>query len=277
MEKQKRSSSGIVLVVVGGILAVTFVFPVFFSFMSALKSNGEILRNPIALPAGLNLQNFAFLLGKTRFVEAFWHSAFLTVTSEILIVMVIPMAAYGIERRASRTTSLVFVYFIMGMMIPFQAYMIPLFRELKFIGLFGTLPAPIVVYVSGSTGFGTLLFTSFLKTVPREIDEAAQIDGATPFVTFWRLVFPLLTPATASLIILNGLGIWNDFLLPLLVLPLNQAKTINVEIYQYVDQFASRWDVVFAGTVCAIVPVLVVFIFLQKYFVKGITAGSAKG
>lgn len=267
----------VVLFAVVLLLALAVLFPVLFSVMSAFKTNGEILRNPIAPPSALRLDNFVYLMQKTRFPEALANSAFLTITAEVLILFVIPMAAYGIERCRSRVTSFLYVLFLAGMMVPFQVYMIPLFKELKLFGLFGNHAGPLVVYLSGATSFGVLLFVSFLKGVPREIEESATIDGAGPFKTFWIIVFPLLAPCTASLIVLNGMGIWNDFLMPMLVLPSAQAKTVNVEIYSFVGEFASRWDVVFAGVVCAMAPVLVVFLSLQQFFIKGITAGAAKG
>jgi raffinose/stachyose/melibiose transport system permease protein len=187
------------------------------------------------------------------------------------------MAAYCIERGNKKITNVIYIYFLMSMMIPFQAYMIPLFRQMKFMGLFGTMAGPVVIYLAGAVSFGCLLFTSFLKGIPIEIEEAARIDGCGSLRTFWSIVFPLLKPVTASMVVLNGLGIWNDFLMPMLVLPAGEPKTVNVEIFSFVDQFASRWDIVFAGVVAGIIPVLIVFLSLQQYFVKGITAGAAKG
>lgn len=259
------------------VLAFLFVFPVLFSIMSAFKTNGEILRDPIALPSALRLDNFVYLFQKTRFAEALVNSTFLTLSAEALIIFIIPMAAYGIERCKSRLTNALYVLFLVGMMVPFQVYMIPLFKELKTFGLFGNHFGPLLVYLSGACSFGILLFVSFIKGVPKEIEESAKIDGAGAFKTFWVIVFPLLAPCTASLVVLNGMGIWNDFLMPMLVLPSAHAKTINVEIYSFVGEFASRWDVVFAGVAVAMLPVLVIFLFLQRYFIKGISAGAAKG
>lgn len=259
------------------VLALIFLAPVFFAIISAFKSNGEILKSPMALPKSLYLQNFKDLFAQSDFVTAIKHSIILTVISEVLIVCVVPMAAYGIERRSTRVTGLIYTYFLAGMMIPFHLYMFPLFKEMKMFGIFGTLAGPIVCYISGSVAFGTLLYCSFLKGVPLEIEEAAQIDGCNPFQTFWKVTFPLLGPCTASMVVLNGLGIWNDFLMPYLALPSDKAKTITVEVYSFVGQYTARWDIVFAGTVCSIVPALIIFILLQKYFVKGITAGAAKG
>lgn len=266
-----------VLLAVVIILAVMFLFPTFYAFMSSLKTNGEILKDSMALPSRLNLDNFVYLFQETEFPRALMNSAILTVVSMVLIIIVVPMAAYGIERKQSRATKAVYSIFIAGMMIPFQVYMVPLFKQLKVLGLYGTLLGPIIIYVAGAGCFGTLLYCSFIRGIPKELEEAAAIDGCGRFRTFWQIVFPLLKPCTSSLIIINGLGIWNDYLMPSLVLNSDTGATINVEIFSFVDQFTSRWDVVFAGTVCAMLPILIVFLCLQKHFVKGVAAGAVKG
>lgn len=275
--RKKLQTAHILLFALTIVLAVLFLAPMFFAMISAFKTNGEILKNPMALPTGFYLKNFYDLFSQSDFATAIYHSLILTVVSEVLIVCVVPMAAYAIERRKSKWTSMIYIYFLTGMMIPFHLYMFPLFKEMKLLGIFGTLIGPIVCYISGSVAFGSLLYCSFLKGVPLDIEEAAAIDGCTPFQTFWQVTFPLLGPCTASMVVLNGLGIWNDFLMPYLSLPSNKAKTITVEVFSFVGQYTARWDIVFAGTVCSIVPALVIFILLQKYFVKGITAGAAKG
>ena len=274
---EKIKPGQIVLFIVTVLLAILFLYPVFFALISAFKSNGDILKNPIALPTSFYTQNFQDLFAQSDFATAILHSVFLTVVSEVLIVCIVPMAAYGIERRKSKTTSLIYTYFLAGMMIPFHLYMFPLFKEMKVFHIFGNMVGPIVCYISGSIAFGTLLYCSFLKGIPLEIEEAAQIDGCTPFQTFWKVTFPLLGPCTGSMVILNGLGIWNDYLMPYLALPSGKAKTITVEIASFVGQYTARWDIVFAGTVISIVPALIIFCMFQKYFVKGITAGAAKG
>ncbi|MBO5621578.1 MAG: carbohydrate ABC transporter permease, partial [Butyrivibrio sp.] len=214
---------------------------------------------------------------QSDFATAIVHSVVLTTLSEILIIIVVPLSAFGIERRGSKVTRIIYTYFLAGMMIPFHLYMFPLFKELKIFRLFGHMAGPIVIYVSGAIAFGTLLYCSFLKGIPLEIEEAAMIDGCSPFRTFWNITFPLLGPCTASMVILNGLGIWNDYLMPYLVLPSGKAKTITVEIASFVGQYTARWDIVFAGTVISMVPALAIFMLFQKYFVNGITAGAAKG
>ncbi|WP_159886892.1 carbohydrate ABC transporter permease [Paenibacillus puerhi] len=259
------------------VLAVLFCFPIYFSVISAFKTNGEILRDAVAFPSSFYVDSFVYLWTKTRFPAAMMNSAILTLSSIVFMVLLIPMAAYAIERTGKKWTNAVYVYYLAGMMIPFQVYMIPLFKQMKTLGLYGTLTAPVLIYISGSVGMGVLLYTSFIKGIPIEIEEAAAIDGCSKVRTFWQIVFPLLGPCTASMVVLQGLGIWNDFLMPSLILPSDKAKTMIVEIFKFVGELASQWDMVFAGTVISIIPVLIAFLFLQKYFVKGIAAGATKG
>ena len=283
MSKIKRSRNRVKpWQVVGfvGMIIVSFIFnfPVVMSFMSAFKTNGEILRNPVAFPEGLYLGNFEFLFSRTGVPTAFLNTLFLTIASEIVIVLVVAMSSYAIARRPSRWTRAIYSFFLAGMMIPFQAYMISLFKQMNALGLFGTFTGAIIIYLSGSVAFGTLLYVSFIRTtIPVEIEEAACIDGANPLQLFWRIVFPLLSPCTASLVVLNGLGIWNDFLMPALMLMSKPTSTLNVEIFYFVGQFKTRWGVVFAGAVICIVPAIILFVALQKYFIKGIAAGAVKG
>lgn len=276
-EKKKVGIGSVILLFIAIVLAILFLYPVLFALISAFKSNGEILKNPVAFPSKFYLQNFIDLFQQSDFATAIRNSLILTIVSEVIIVCIVPMAAYGIERSESKITKIIYTYFLAGMMIPFHLYMFSLFKEMKMFGLFGNMFGPIVSYVAGSIAFGSLLYCSFLKGIPLEIEEAAKIDGCTAFQTFWKVTFPLLGPCTGSMVILNGLGIWNDYLMPYLVLPSGKAKTITVEIASFVGQYSARWDIVFAGTIVSILPALLIFCMFQKYFVKGIMAGAAKG
>lgn len=271
------TTGNIIIFIVTLFIAIIFAFPIFFNIMSAFKSNSDILRDAIAFPTELYTESFKYLLTKTDYPRAMLNSAILTVGSIVAMVVIIPMAAYAIERTDKKWTNAIYVFFLFGMMVPFQVYMIPLFKQLNVMGLFGNLLGPIMIYIAGSVGFGVLLYTSFLKGIPREIEESAEIDGCTRFGIFWRIVFPLLGPVTASMVVLQGLGIWNDFLMPMLVLPSGETKTMIVELFYYVGEFSSRWDMIFAGTTMSLVPVLIAFLSLQKYFVKGVSSGAIKG
>jgi raffinose/stachyose/melibiose transport system permease protein len=260
------------------IIAFFFAFPLFMTFMSAFKSQGDILADPAAFPTSLYLGNFEFLFQRTPILQALVNTFLLTLVSQVVIIIVVPMSSYVLARKKSKWATAVYLFFLMGMMIPFQAFMIPLFRQLQFIGLFGTYPGIVIIYLAGSVAFGTLLYTSFIKTtIPFEIEEAALIDGANSLQVFWRIVFPLLAPCTASMVVLNGLNVWNDYLMPMLMLIGRQVSTLIVHIFFFVGQYNTRWGIVFAGAVITIVPAIAIFIALQKYFIKGIAAGAVKG
>lgn len=276
MRGKRWKTSDVLLLILCLVLAVLFFFPVFFVLISAFKTNGEILRSPLAMPSSFYLGNFKYLWEKTNIPEAAVNSLVLTVISCLLIIAFVPMSSYVIERRGGKFGAFFYPYFLAGMMIPFQAYMIPLFRELRVLRLFGTMTGPVLIYISGATCFGTLLYCSFIRGVPKEIEESASIDGASPFYTFWNIVFPLLKPCTASMVILQGVSIWNDFLMPMMVMPANRPKTLNVEIYSFIGEFQVRYDVLFSGAFVSIVPVIVLFAFLQKYFISGIMSGAVK-
>jgi len=258
------------------VVAFIIVFPVLFAFISAFKTNGEIMANPLSLPKSFYMDNFIRLFEETKFFKAFLNSTIITVVSLILIVLIIPMAAYPLARNSGKFYYVMYLYFIMAFMIPFQTYMIPLFEQLHAFGLIGNIYGVINQYIAFSVSIAVLLYTSFIRGIPYELEEAAEIDGANKFKTFWKIIFPLLTPTTFTIIVLQGLGIWNDFLLPLLIMSGMDVKTINVELYQFIGLYSAQWGILFAGTVVAILPMLIVFTFAQGYFVKGITAGAVK-
>jgi len=274
--KTKWKASDVIILLAVIILALVAFFPVFFALISAFKTNGEILKDPVGLPKSLNIKNFQYLFQKTSIPQAALNSVILTVVSCVLIIIFVPMSSYVVERRGGRFRGFFYPFFLAGMMIPFQAYMIPLFKELRMLHLFGTMLGPILIYISGAASFGTLLYCSFIRGVPKEIEESASIDGANPFMGFWRIVFPLLKPCTASMIILQGVGIWNDFLMPMMVMPANRPKTINVEIFSFIGEFQVRYDVLFSGTFVAVAPIIIIFACLQKYFISGIMSGAVK-
>src|SRR5690625_54392 len=275
-KKEKYTMSQWLIFILAIVVAFIIVFPVLFAFISAFKTNGEIMANPLSLPKSFYMDNFIRLFEETKFFKAFLNSTIITVVSLILIVLIIPMAAYPLARKSGKFYYVMYLYFIMAFMIPFQTYMIPLFEQLHAFGLIGNIYGVINQYIAFSVSIAVLLYTSFIRGIPYELEEAAEIDGANKFKTFWKIIFPLLTPTTFTIIVLQGLGIWNDFLLPLLIMSGMDVKTINVELYQFIGLYSAQWGILFAGTVVAILPMLIVFTFAQGYFVKGITAGAVK-
>ena len=162
-------------------------------------------------------------------------------------------------------------------MIPFQLSMIPLYRMLKMLHLINTHFGVILIYIALTIPFSIFLYVGFLKGIPKELEESALIDGCGPFRTFAKIVFPLMKPVTASIVITNSLTVWNDFLVPLLYLQARENRTIPVAIFNFTGQYNNNWAMIFAAIVLSALPLVVAFLFLQKHFIKGIVGGAVKG
>jgi raffinose/stachyose/melibiose transport system permease protein len=186
------------------------------------------------------------------------------------------MAGYILVRTPGRISWLIFVVIVSSMIIPFHSIMIPLIIVIKSLGLSNSIPGIIFVYWGLGCNFAIFLYHGFVKTIPRELEESAVIDGCTPFQTFFRIVLPLLAPVTSTILVLDALWIWNDFLLPLLMLQRKAVKTIPLSQYVFFGQYYSEWGLALAGLTLAVVPIIIFYVFMQKYIVKGITAGAIK-
>ncbi len=186
------------------------------------------------------------------------------------------MAAYPLARVMSKLSTTVFWIVLVGMMIPFQVALIPLYQTMRDLGLLGSLASLILFYTGSQVPFSVFLYTGFLRTLERDYEEAAALDGAGTFRTFASIVFPLLRPITGTVIILNAITVWNDFLVPLLYLSGTPQQTVTVALYAFVGQFVSNWPVVFAGLVISVAPVLLVYFLMQRQIIKGF-AGGLKG
>lgn len=272
---KSRSDFFVTLILI--FFSILILVPLYVAFITAFKTNSEILAHPLSLPRELYLDNFLTIFTRKGFGLAVLNSIFITIVSLGLQLILVPMAAYPIARWETKLNKTVYLLFIAGMMIPFQVIMIPLVQLLKSIGFLGNYLGIISIYVSGAPCFGVLLFVGFLKGIPRELDESGVVDGCSYFMIFWKIIFPLLKPCTMTLIIFNTVGIWNDFLCPILVMNGSMGQTITVAIYSFVARYANEWGPIFAGSVVIMLPMVVLYLSLQKYFIKGLTAGAVKG
>ncbi len=264
------------LVVLLAAAAVTLL-PLYVAVITAFKTNGEILARPLALPSGLYLANFATVFSRKGFGLALFNSVFITSVSLAAQLVLVPMASYPIARWRTKLNGFVYVLFTAGLMIPFQVIMIPLVQQLKAMHLLGGYAGIIAVYVSGAPSFGVLLFVGFLRGVPSELDESGLMDGAGYLRIFWSIVFPMLKPCTMTLLIFNTVGIWNDFLCPILIMNGKNGQTITTAVYSFVARYANEWGSIFAGSIIVVLPIVLLYLSLQRYFVKGLTAGAMKG
>lgn len=231
----------------------------------------------MGLPSGLNLDNYARLFQQTEFGEALLNTVIITGGTIVVLILLVPMAAYGVERMGGTASRWVYLFFIAGLMIPFQVRMIPLVKGMNEVGLYGSLTSVILVHLGGAISFGVLLYCSFIKSVPIEVEEAAHMDGAGRLRTFWAIVFPMLMPVTSAFIIIQALGLWNDFFIPLVFLDSSSAGTINVAINRMMGLLTSQWELIYAGAILAIIPSVIIFAAFQRYFIKGMSIGAVKG
>ena len=274
---KKLTAGQIVVMAVLAVLVLIVASPVVYAFLNSFRSYAEITVDPMGLPTQFTLDNYIQLFQQTDYGEALLNTLIITVATVVLLVAIVPMAAYGIERVGGRTSRFLYILFIAGLMIPFQVRMIPLVKGFDEVGLYSTLTSVILVHLGGAASFGILLYCSFIKGIPIEVEEAAHVDGAGRLRTFWSIVFPMLLPVTSAFVIIQALGLWNDFFIPLVFLDSSSAGTINVAINRMVGLLTSQWQLIYTGAILAIIPSVAIFAAFQRYFIKGMSVGAVKG
>ncbi|QGQ44389.1 carbohydrate ABC transporter permease [Metabacillus sediminilitoris] len=258
------------------ILGLIFLVPFYFVIVNSVKGFSEILIDAAALPKEILFSNYAKVWEIISFQDAFLNSLIITVFSVTGIVLISSMAAWKMVRTPGKLSKFLFILFVSAMVIPFQTVMIPLMKLGGMLGIMNSIPGIVIMYFGFGVSLSLFLYHGFVKTIPQEIEESARIDGCSQFGVFWRIVFPLLKPITVTVIILNTLWIWNDYLLPLLVLQDAELRTIPLATSSFFAQYTKQWDMGLAALVMGIAPVIVFFLFLQKHIIKGIAAGSIK-
>ncbi|AGA59165.1 ABC-type sugar transport system, permease component [Thermobacillus composti KWC4] len=278
MEQTQRYNARLLAMEIAAVLlALLFLVPFYFVVINSLKSFGDLMRNAAGWPEAFRWDNYARVWEIMKFPRAFMNSLLITVLSNAGLVLISAMAAYRILRRPTVFNRVLFVLFIAAMVIPFQSIMIPLVKVASEVGLMDSRFGLIICYFGFGVSLNLFLYHGFMKSIPLEIEEAAVVDGCTPYGVFWRIVFPLLKPMTITILILNSLWIWNDFLLPLLVLHSADIRTIPLQTYSFFGQYTKQWDLALAGLVLGVAPMVAFFLLMQKHIIAGISAGAVKG
>jgi ABC-type sugar transport system, permease component len=261
------SLEGVMLVV-----ALIFLFPIYVLVNMAIRPASD-LSSPVVPTTAPTFDNFVNAWNAAGLGGAMINSAVVTVVSVGLLVVLSSMAAYPLARVTARWSSATFYLFMIGLLLPFQLGLIPLYKIMRDTGLLGSIVPLIIIYVGLRLPFSLFLYVQFLRQIPIDYEEAAALDGAGPIKTFFQVVFPLLRPVTGTVIILNGLFTWNDFLKPLLYLSGSGNQTIPVAIYTFVGEYATEWQLVFAALIIGALPVLIAFFFIQKSLIQGLASG----
>jgi raffinose/stachyose/melibiose transport system permease protein len=254
-------------------VALLFLFPVYVLVTLSFKSTPEISGGGLGLPSGLETSNYSQAWSVAHLGAALLNSTIITALGLVVLVAVGSTASYYLARKQSRLSYGLYILFLLGIILPFQLALVPLYRMVKDAGLLGSYTSMVIFYTGLQTPFTIFLYTGFLRALPREYGEAALVDGATHWQSFRRVTFPLLRPITGTVIILNAVFIWNDFLTPLIYLGGSPNETIPVVVYQFVGQYVSNWGYIFAAVVLATLPMLLLFLLLQRFVIKGFTSG----
>jgi len=266
----------IVTFLIALLVAFIYIFPFWLILNNSFKAKLAILQSPISLPDNFNLKNFIDAFTRMNYPHALMNSLVITVISGIILIVFPSMLAYYLLRFNYRANKIIFVLLVMSMIIPFQALMIPFVSIYGVLGLLNSRIALVYFYLGFGVALSTFMYHGFIKTLPIALEESAFIDGANRFQIFWYVVFPMLQPITATIAILNALWIWNDFLLPSLVLFLT-ARTLPLSTYSFFGQFTSNYGVAMAGLVLSITPIVIFYLVMQRNIISGITDGAVKG
>jgi len=254
------------------IVALIFMVPIYVLVNLSVRQQTD-LSSPLVPTADPTLENFGLAWVQSGLGQAMVNSAIITVVSVGLLVVLGSLCAYGLARATARWSAPAFYLFMIGLLVPFQLGLVPLYRNFATLGLLGTIAPLIIIYVGIRLPFTLFLYTTFLRQIPGEYEEAAAIDGAGTFQRFRRVVFPLLRPITGTVIILNGLFVWNDFLTPLLYLSGSPNRTVPLAVHSFVNENTTVWPLVFAALLISVIPVLLAFFVFQKTLIQGFASG----
>lgn len=264
------------------LMALIFLSPIYIIFVNSFKNRRELYENTLAFPEEFSLQFYEAAMARMDFFNAFLNSIYVTVVSVIFIVILSSMTAWMLARNANWISTVIFMTLIATMLIPFQTIMMPLMQLVTGITrstgipLYNSLTGLIFMNIGFHAALSVFLYHGFVKSIPVSLEEAATIDGASKFGVFWRVVFPILTPITATVMILNVILIWNDFLLPSLTLVDKSLRTIPLSVFYFFGEFTIEWNMAMAGLTLTIIPVVIFYIISQKYIIKGIGEGAVK-
>lgn len=278
MKKGKRFLLNVLIILVCSV----YLFPIYIVIVNSFKNRAELYENMLALPSKLTFEYYEKAMAKMNFLKAFANSLLVTGISILCIVVLASMTAWMLVRVNHRISNILFMTFVATMLIPFQTLMMPLMqvmgwiRDTLHIPMLDTLGGLIYMNIGFGASMAVFLYHGFIKSIPVSLEEAATIDGCNKFQTFFKIVFPMLKPTTVTVIILDVIWIWNDYLLPSLVISNKDLRTIPLSTAFFFGQFTIQWNLAMAGLMLTIIPVIIFYLLAQKHIIKGVAAGAVK-
>lgn len=272
-----RLAARVAIYLVLGVLAAVFLYPVVLMILTAFKPTPEIFRNPFGLPESWGLDSFEEVWRRAKFGLYLRNSLLITGASALLLLATAAPAAYALARYAFRLRGVLFLFFLAGIMIPIRLGILPLYLLMRDLNLLDTPFSLILTYTASGMPMSVFLLSVFFRNLPRELEDAARIDGCTETQTFWRIMLPLVRPGLATVVIVNVVPWWNDFFFPLLFIQSDTWKTIPLGMQIFFGQHLVNWSLVFSGMVLASLPLLVIYLLMSRQFIAGLTAGAVKG
>lgn len=258
-------------------VGIVFVSPLYLVFVNSVKTVREIYLSPLGLPVEISWNNFGRVMEKIDFGQALKNSLFFVVFGVAGLLVICSMAAYRLARHRTRVNKFVYLLLVSSILVPFQTVMIPLIKIIASIGLYNTRLGVLLAYYGYGIPFAVFLFYGFLSSIPREIEEAALIDGGSLFQVYRCIILPLLKPICVTVAVLDVLWIYNDFLLPFVLISDNELRTLPLVMYTFFTAYERPWDLAMASLTMVLTPAIIMFVILQKQITGGIVSGAVKG
>lgn len=273
----KNRASGLLINTILTILAAVTMFPVYMALVNSVKTQGQMFESVMALPTEFHFENYSQAFNQINLLGSTLNSVIVSLVGIGGIIFAAGLAGYKLSRTPGRLSAFIFIMFVSSMLVPFHSIMISLTRVAKALGLQGTTWGLGIIYIGLGVNMAIFLYHGFVKSVPKELEESAQMDGCGEFQTYFRIIFPLLLPITVTIGILDFLWVWNDFLLPLLMLTNVDRYTLILSTNMLFGEYNKEWSLILAALVLTAIPVVIIYAFCQRFIMEGITEGAVKG
>lgn len=273
--KSKKIFSNTILYLILLIVAACYIIPILMMLFGSVKSSGEVLSFDLSLPKSLHFENYLYVITTGNIFRGYLNSFILTSISTAVSIIIGAFTGIVLSRRNERITTTLYYYFVFGLAITFQTA--STFYELKLMNIYGTFAAVILIFIADRTPFTVMTFASFVKGVPKDIDEAAIVDGCGPIRLVFSILIPIMKPIMITNLILDAISTWNNFMIPLFYLGKSSKWPVTLAIYNFFGQYQRDWQFVFAALTLTVAPMIILFLCLQKYIIGGMTSGAVKG